>query len=240
MTGHLVNRGKAYLQQALPVDVHEITPDVHLHQITGNGIVLTFFPDMFFKPPYSVMRTASLDAAVAVVDECALIHLMRVVVIKMMHDSVTEVGGKHFTLLGVVDDKTRRWQGLIGAVPQGIAQRFEVFLQMRFKMKLIGLVAFVAAGIIVSLTQVGKKPFPRQAENGCFRQVLTRTHWSDRLTIVAVVVVHVVVVRIEVEVPRVVRVVRVERTRPVVAVAASVVEAAIVAVASGGQEETPL
>ena len=107
-------------------------------------------------------------------------------------------------------------------------------------MKLVGLVALVAAGIVISLTQVGQKPFPRQAENGCFRQVLTRTHWSDRLTIVAVVVVHVVVVRIEVEFPRVVRVVCVERTRPVVAVAACVVEIAIVAVASSGQEEAPL
>ena len=61
-----------------------------------------------------------------------------------------------------------------------------------------------------------------------------------RVTVVAVVVVHVGVARIEVEVPRVVRVVRVERTRPVVAVAACVVETAIVAVARSGQEETPL
>ena len=70
--------------------------------------------------------------------------------------------------------------------------------------------------------------------------MLTRgPHCSDRLTVVAVVVVHVVVVRIEVEVPRVVRVVRVERTRPIVAVRPNVVEIAIPTVARSGQEETP-
>ena len=60
-----------------------------------------------------------------------------------------------------------------------------------------------------------------------------------RKAVVAVVVVHVGVARIEVEVPRVVRVVRVERTRPVVAVRASVVELTVPTVARSGQEETP-
>ena len=106
---------------------------------------------------------------------------------------------------------------------------------MCFKPELVWLVAFMAASIKISLTQVDKKHFPRQAENGWFGQVLQpRAHSSDRLTVVAVVVVHVVIVRIEVEVPRVVRVVRVERTRPVVAVAACVVETAFVAVARSG------
>ena len=41
---------------------------------------------------------------------------------------------------------------------------------------------------------------------------------TNRLAVVAVVVVHVAIARIEVEVPRVVRVVLVERTRPVVTV----------------------
>ena len=58
------------------------------------------------------------------------------------------------------------------------------------------------------------------------------------MTVVAVVVVHVGVARIEVEVPRVVRVVRVERTRPIVAVAAHIVELIVPAVAGSGQEET--
>ena len=44
--------------------------------------------------------------------------------------------------------------------------------------------------------------------------------------------------RIEAEVPRVVRVARAERTRPVATVAAGTVEAASEAVASGRQEET--
>lgn len=51
------------------------------------------------------------------------------------------------------------------------------------------------------------------------------------------VVAHVVTVRIEAKAPRAVREDRVERTRPVMAVAAGIAETAIGAVASGGQEE---
>ena len=73
------------------------------------------------------------------------------------------------------------------------------------------------------------------------RLVLTRgTNRTHTDPAVAVVAVHVVVARIEEEAPRVVRVVCVERTRPVVAVAACVVETAIVAVAGGRKEEKPL
>ena len=69
--------------------------------------------------------------------------------------------------------------------------------------------------------------------------LMCRTHCSDGLSGVAAAMDHAVVVRIEVEVPRVVRVVCVERTRPVVAVRANIVELVIPTVASSGQEETP-
>ena len=49
---------------------------------------------------------------------------------------------------------------------------------------------------------------------------------------------HAVIARIEEEAPRAERDVRLERTRPVVTVNASVAELAIPADASGGQEET--
>jgi len=58
------------------------------------------------------------------------------------------------------------------------------------------------------------------------------------LPVVAVVVVEVVVVRIEVQVPRVVRVVLVERRRPIVAVGAHIVEVAVVAVTRRGKRNT--
>ena len=67
---------------------------------------------------------------------------------------------------------------------------------------------------------------------------MKRTHRTNSEPVVAVVVVHVAIARIEIEVPRVVRVIRVERTRPVVTVRASIVETAFVAVAGGRQEET--
>ena len=58
------------------------------------------------------------------------------------------------------------------------------------------------------------------------------------MTIAAIVVAHAIIARTEAEAPRAARVVSVERTRPVVAVAACVVEVATAAVASSGQEET--
>ena len=59
--------------------------------------------------------------------------------------------------------------------------------------------------------------------------------WPHGLSVVAVVVVPIHVARIEVHIPRVVRVVRVERTRPIVAVRTSAEQTANVAVTSSRQ-----
>ena len=59
----------------------------------------------------------------------------------------------------------------------------------------------------------------------------------DRLTVVTVVVVPIYVARVEVQVVRVVRVAGVERTGPVVAVGANVVEVRVVAVPRCGKKE---
>ena len=60
---------------------------------------------------------------------------------------------------------------------------------------------------------------------------------TNALTVVAVVVVRIDVSIVEVQVPRVVRVVRVERRRPVVAVRTLIVETRFVAVARRRQEK---
>ena len=56
------------------------------------------------------------------------------------------------------------------------------------------------------------------------------------MPVVTVVVVPVHIVGIEVDVPRVVRIVRIERRRPVVAVGTDIVEIGIVPVTCGGKE----
>ena len=58
------------------------------------------------------------------------------------------------------------------------------------------------------------------------------------MTVVAAAAAHDLVVRAEIEVPRVARVVGVERTRPVDAMAPSDVERTVPTVASGGQKES--
>lgn len=55
------------------------------------------------------------------------------------------------------------------------------------------------------------------------------------MPVVTVVVVRVHVVRIEIEIVRVVRVVRIERRRPAVAVGTVIVQVVVVAIARGGQ-----
>ena len=70
----------------------------------------------------------------------------------------------------------------------------------------------------------------------CERVLLLRANRTDRLTVVAIVVVPVHAVRTEVEVPRVVRVVLAERRRPTVAVVADIVEIRTVAIARSGKK----
>ena len=64
--------------------------------------------------------------------------------------------------------------------------------------------------------------------------LLRRTHSPDRITVAADDVVHALAVRAEIEVPRVERDVRAERTRQVVAVAPTEVERTAPTVAGGG------
>ena len=65
-------------------------------------------------------------------------------------------------------------------------------------------------------------------------------HGADGLTVVAVVVILDEVARIEVEVPRIVRIDRIRRRGPVAAVQAGVVEVRVVAPAGSRKEDAPV
>ena len=71
-----------------------------------------------------------------------------------------------------------------------------------------------------------------------FDQPILRTYWANAKPIVTVVVVPVHTAGIEVHAPREVRVVREERTRPIVAVSACIEERTVAAVARCGEEDT--
>ena len=85
-----------------------------------------------------------------------------------------------------------------------------------------------------SVRDPGSHFSPARASRG---KGLVLTHSTDSKPVVAVEVAHALAARTEAKVPREVRVVRVERTRPVVAVAASAVERTAPTAASGGQKE---
>ena len=94
---------------------------------------------------------------------------------------------------------------------------------------LIPLAALVPPGGEIGTVEVFQKAMRCVVRSGGCKC----SHRTDRLPVVAVVVVPVEVARIEVEVPRVVRIVRIRRRGPVVAVRAGVVEVRVVAVAGG-------
>lgn len=98
--------------------------------------------------------------------------------------------------------------------------------------------ALVAAGIIIGCIKVGQKLVSCHVLLDSTKKgiVLGRANEADGLTVVTVVgVVSVEVAIVEVHVPRVVAIV--VRSRPVVAVAAHIVDRSPVAVASGRQED---
>ena len=176
--------------------MHEIAPNVHLHHPAGHRVSLALLPYVPRQPIDAVVCAASSYTAVGVGYKRALKQRVRVVVVEVMHYAVTEVGGEHLPLLRVGDDETRRWARTVAPLQKLVAKHLQVPLPVPLKPLLVRLVPLVPPCVEISLAQVGQKPLPRQAANGIVRQVL-RTHRSDRLPVVAVVVVHVLVVRVE-------------------------------------------
>ena len=72
------------------------------------------------------------------------------------------------------------------------------------------------------------------------RLLSNNKHRTDRIAVVTVVVVSVEVTIFKIQVPSVVRIVRIERARPIVAVVACVAQSAIFAIASSRKEENTL
>ena len=122
MARHLFQRIETDFQQFTTVDAHEIATDVHFQHEAWIFVALAFFQDMPSQAIDAVVRSPSPDATVTVLDEGALEHLVGVVEIEMVDDTVAEVGGKHLALLGIGDDEALGRQGLVGAVQQVVAK----------------------------------------------------------------------------------------------------------------------
>lgn len=77
------------------------------------GVVERSLPDMPLEPLNAEMRATPLDATVRVGDESSFEYLVCIVEIEVMDNSVTEIGGKDFSFLGVFDYETGRRAWLI-------------------------------------------------------------------------------------------------------------------------------
>lgn len=87
--------------------MHEIAPDVTIHGITRDGVIVALLADMPLQTLHAKMRAPVLQTTVGVVDECPLEHFIGVIIIKVMHYPVAELGCEHLAFLGVGDDETR-------------------------------------------------------------------------------------------------------------------------------------
>ena len=154
MIDHLVDGGITNLKQAIAINMHEIAPNVHLHDIARNGIVLAFFADMLLQPLNTIMGSSILDTVVSIVNESTLVKDVRIVVIQMVDNPVAKLGGEHLSFLGVGDDKTGGGIRLVGTSKEFVAQFVEITLKICFKTPLIRFITLMTACVIISLTKV--------------------------------------------------------------------------------------
>lgn len=218
-----LQHGNHHLPQPVAANTHKIALHIQLQNISGAGEIARTGAYMMLQALYTEQSPFALAARITVVDKEAVELRRHIVAIEVVHHTVTKVAGKNFPLDGVLYDEAYGWRGTIAPVAQLVVQAYEVALQVKFEAQLRGGIPFVASGGVVGTEEVGKQSVVEW-------QMLDKTH---SLTVVAVVVVHVRFVRVEVEVPRVVLVVR--RSRPIVAVVAYVVHIRTVAVAGGGK-----
>ena len=62
--------------------------------------------DVCCKPVDTIMRTTFWYAGITVGNKCTLKQFVGIVVIEMMHHTVTELSGKDLPLFGSLDDET--------------------------------------------------------------------------------------------------------------------------------------
>lgn len=87
--------------------MHEIAPDVTIHGITRDGVIVALLADMPLQTLHAKMRATAFYAAVSVVDKGPFINRVRVIVIKVMNNPVDKLGCEHLAFLGIGDDETR-------------------------------------------------------------------------------------------------------------------------------------
>ena len=121
-----------YLQQLPPPDVHEVAPDVQVQHIAFPLPVPALLAAEARHTPYAVVRAASLDAAVGVLDERPLEQVVRVVEVEMVYDAVPEHGGEYLPPLRVVHDEALRRLGPVAPVVQVVAELLHVLPEVLF------------------------------------------------------------------------------------------------------------
>ncbi len=203
------------------------------------------------KPLDAIVCAASTDAAVRISDEGSLEKTMGIVEKKVVYNPVSEIGSKDLAEFGVGDDEASGGARCVAPLKKLGGETLKVVIKTGLKKELIGAGGLVTTCAIVRAIEVREQMGRAKSVKICgewhretrmtgkrdvkFCGRANRTHRETIVTVV--VVVGVAVARVEVEVPGVVGVPRVELGRPVVTVRALVVEVRVPPVASSGQEE---
>ena len=87
------------------VHSHEITFNIHFHDIARFGVVLATTSHVVFEPANTKKRTFAYSARIAIVDKSAVKHGIQMVKDPMMHHSVSKVGSKDLSFDGFLYNK---------------------------------------------------------------------------------------------------------------------------------------
>lgn len=110
--------------------MHKVAPDVEFHHIALLLPVPALLSDMLLHALNAVVCATARNTTVGVLNEGALKQSVSIVIVKMMHNSVTELSSEDLTLLGAFYDKTRRGFWHILMTQQCIGKRFEILVKV--------------------------------------------------------------------------------------------------------------
>mgnify|MGYP006988876921 CR=1 FL=1 len=151
---HPAQGSKAYLQQPLATDMHEIAAYIHLEDITRLRIIAALLPYMLLQAHDTVVRTATGNTTIGILDKRALEQFVRVVVIEVMHHPVAESGSEHLAFLRVGNNKAGAGTRLVRSFPQLVTQHLQVLIQTLLELLYIRFHCFMPFSVLKRGVQV--------------------------------------------------------------------------------------
>ena len=85
--------------------MHKISFNVHLQSITVLLVAIAFLNNMLAASANPEMDATLLHICITIIDECPFKQPINIIVIEMMDNPITEIRGKDFPFLRIIDDE---------------------------------------------------------------------------------------------------------------------------------------